>query len=245
MSLLERTGALVVPAEEFAEHCFSGRVVSLKLGQPAMLAHDDADGRLLMTKVWHRRELLTSDRVIPYHQRFRRALETLRALDVRVPSYRAHGHVLGGKARFVIYEPLPGLPLRACYDDVNIPDLAELVCSLHARGVYFRGLHLGNVILGADGTLGLIDVQDIRFLQGPLGWRRRERNLGILCAHPADLALMQEGLWSELVMAYCRSAGFSVADAARMRARVAAQIERRGARRTARRRRRRLVSALF
>ena len=241
MSLREGTGALAVSAAEFTEHCRSGRVVAVKFGQPAMLAHEDTAGTPLLTKIWHRRQLFTSDRVIPYHHRFRRALEALRALDVRVPRYRCHGHVVGGRARFVVYEPLPGLPLRSDYGAVRIPDLAELVSSLHARGVFFRGLHLGNVILGPDGSLGLIDVQDIRFFRRPLGRRRRERNIGILCAHPADVAFMQEGRWSELVIAYCRCAGFSVADAARMRGQVAAQIERRGARRAARRQRRRRV----
>lgn len=240
---LERTGRLAVTAAEFAEHCRRGRVLVAKFGRPALLAHTDAEGRMLMTKVWHRRELVSSDLVMPYYQRFRRALVRLSALDVPVPRYRAHGRVLGTGTRFVVYEPLVGRPLRDCYDAVDIPRLAEFVCALHARGVYFRGLHLGNVILGHDGGLGLIDVQDIRFRTRPLGRRRRERNLGILCSHPSDLGYMQKGHWSELVMAYCRCAGFSVTEAARMRARVHAQIERRGARRAAIRRRRGTTAA--
>jgi hypothetical protein len=138
----------------------------------------------------------------------------------------------------VIYEPLDGTPLRACYAAVDLGTLAAFVCDLHDRGVYFRGLHLGNVIRRADGGLGLIDVQDIRFFRRPLSRRRRERNLGILCSHPGDLAYMLDGHWSELVLEYCRAAGWSVARAARMRERVRLQIERRRARRAARRIRR-------
>jgi hypothetical protein len=241
MSPDEQRGALVVSAAEFDEHCRQSDVLVTKNGRPALLAHADAAGRPLMTKVWHRQGVFTSDLLVPYYQRFRRALETLSGLDVPVPRYRAHGRVAGARTRFVVYAPLPGVPLRWRYDAVNIDLLAEFVCGLHARGVYFRGLHLGNIILRPEGGLGLIDVQDIRFLGQPLGRRRRERNLGILCAHPGDLAYMLQGHWSELVMAYCRAAGWSVAGAARMRGRVEAQIERRRARRAARRIRRGLA----
>jgi len=51
------------------------------------------------------------------------------------------------------------------------------VIGLHDRGVYFRSLHLGNVILTPEGELGLIDFADLRIHPWPLGRYLRSRNM--------------------------------------------------------------------
>lgn len=230
----DHRGALILPAAELAAHCNRSHVLCSKNGAPVVLEHADADGRCLITKIWRRRHLWSSDLVWPYHDRFRRALAELERLDVPVPRYRAHGRVAGGDQSFVVYERLEGTPLRDLGGRFDLKAFAAFVARLHDLGVYFRGLHLGHVIQLSDGRFGLIDVQDIKFLKHPLSRRMRERSLGILCSHPDDLVYMN-GHWSELVMAYCRASNCSLAQAADMRERVRLQMERRGARRAARR----------
>ena len=39
---------------------------------------------------------------------------------------------------------------------------------LHEKGIYFRSMHLANVILTPDGTLGLIDISDMKTFHRPL-----------------------------------------------------------------------------
>lgn len=53
----------------------------------------------------------------------------------------------------------PGHPLP----DKVIADVGALIAALHDKGVYFRSLHPGNIILQPDGQLGLIDILDCRF----------------------------------------------------------------------------------
>jgi hypothetical protein len=231
-------GSTVLSAEAFAAHCATGDVLERKQGEVAVMVHRDAAGRAVVTKVWRRQRSWLVSLVRPYHRQFRRALQELPARGVRVPRYRAHGRVRGSDVRFVMYEWLEGEVLRARLREVDLGRLAAMVADLHARGVYFRGLHLGNVVQDTDGQLGLIDVQDVRLRRRPLSARMRARNLGILCAHPWDRAFLSPKRCSELVLAYCRAAGLGVADTARMRARVHAQIRRRGLRRAARRKRR-------
>ncbi|MFW6094189.1 MAG: hypothetical protein ACODAC_09465 [Pseudomonadota bacterium] len=236
VELGDRRGALTLSPRELEAHCREATVLVVKGGAPAVLAHRDSEGQPLITKIWRRRATWTSDLLRPYHGRFLRSLATLERLGVPTPRYRAHGRVPGAGARFVIYEALDGTPLRDLLGrGLDVDALARFVARLHEAGIYFRGLHLGNVIRLEDGRLGLIDVQDTRFFRRPLRWRFRERNLGILCSHPADLEYMRDGHWCDLVMAYCRAIGASVADAGRMRERVRAQIERREARRARRR----------
>jgi tRNA A-37 threonylcarbamoyl transferase component Bud32 len=82
------------------------------------------------------------------------------------------------------YQPLDGETLRALIkkstlSEKNIADLGAYVAKLHDKGIYFRSLHPGNVVLQPNGELGLIDILDCRFrwLNRPLNAWQRERNL--------------------------------------------------------------------
>jgi RIO-like serine/threonine protein kinase len=48
---------------------------------------------------------------------------------------------------------------------------------LHGAGIYFRSLHLGNIVVTPDNEMGLIDVADMRFLRAPLNAELARRNL--------------------------------------------------------------------
>lgn len=237
-SVADLRGALVLSSEAFADLCSAAEVLETKQGLPAVLAHRDGDGQPLVIKVWRRDRGFWATWVRRDHVRFRKALLALAARNVRVPRYRAHGRVQGSELRFVVYEWMAGEPLRARPEQVDLAALARLVADLHARGVYFRGLHLGNVIRDPDGRLGLIDLQDVRWRNRRLSVRQRARNLAILCAHPRDRAFMMPQRWSDLVLAYAEAAGLGVAGTAPLRERVRRQMARRTDRRAARRRRR-------
>jgi RIO-like serine/threonine protein kinase len=83
----------------------------------------------------------------------------------------------------VLYQPLPGETLRqiASKEGFNwqqsLPALVGLIRSLHASGIYFRSLHLGNIVVTPDNRMGLIDVADMRFLRRPLPKYLIRRNL--------------------------------------------------------------------
>lgn len=227
-------GAVELSEALFERHCRTSEVLEQSIdGRPRLLSHQDAGGVPLITKLWWPSGMLGRKSVRRAEQ-FRSRLDHLAARGIRVPVYRAHGRTAAG-VRFVVYERLDGSSLRDLEGAFDLGELAEFVVALHARGVYFRGLHLGNVIARDDGAFGVVDVQDVRLRRRPLGLRMRERNLGILCSHPQDRQYMDNGHWSELVMAYCRRAGMSVAEAAHMREMVAGQVSKRRARRLARR----------
>jgi RIO-like serine/threonine protein kinase len=89
-----------------------------------------------------------------------------------------------------------------------LPSFAAFIRSLHERGIYFRSLHLGNVLLLPDGDFGLIDFLDIRFRRPPLGKRLVRRNLAHLQGYLARNRI--EGFpWDALLEAYERAAAHS------------------------------------
>jgi hypothetical protein len=53
----------------------------------------------------------------------------------------------------------------------------RFVIDLHDKGVYFRSLHLGNVVCTPEGRLGLIDFSDLRIHPWALGRYLRARNM--------------------------------------------------------------------
>src|SRR5690554_3152138 len=65
--------------------------------------------------------------------------------------------------------------------DLEYPaDLRErffkFVDHIQDLGVYFRSIHLGNVVLTPEGELGLIDISDMKIFRRPLSKWQRKRN---------------------------------------------------------------------
>lgn len=141
------------------------------------------DGTFL--KLFRRKRLISSAAWYPYARRFadnalalrQRGIPCPRVIDVfRVPSI----------GRDVVhYHPLAGETLRRVVRGAMDEDEAaylrdafnRFVRRLHDRGIYFRSLHLGNVVMSPCGELGLIDISDVRVHRGPLSRFWRERNL--------------------------------------------------------------------
>ncbi|MFJ4154481.1 toluene tolerance protein [Pseudomonas sp. NPDC089752] len=139
------------------------------------------DGNFL--KVFRRKRLISSALLRPYSQRF--VDNAARLAQLGIPTLEVisqHKLDLPGRTA-VLYRPLPGRTLLQMSRDDDfswadyLPRLIALVRQLHRSGIYFRSLHLGNVVVTPDQRLGLIDVADMRFLRPPLSARMIRRNV--------------------------------------------------------------------
>lgn len=68
----------------------------------------------------------------------------------------------------VRYEGLEGDSIRQLLKrgeltGTRLEQLVLFIKQLHDKGIYFRGLHPGNILLTPDGRLGLIDILDCYF----------------------------------------------------------------------------------
>lgn len=140
------------------------------------------DGTFL--KIFRRRRWYTSGAFNPYSQRFARNSRQLVTQGFSAPPILdLYDYPDGAKA--VRYQPLPGQTLRqalqACKTkeerQVLVHRLGRYIAQLHEQGVYFRSLHLGNVLLMDDQAFGLIDLADMRILPSSLSPGLRQRNL--------------------------------------------------------------------
>jgi len=142
-------------------------------------------------KLFRIKARLSSALLYPYSVRFARNARRLRALGVRsvqveqvffCPSPARHG---------VIYPLLAGQALLTVDIDPALRRrLARFIARLHAQGIFFRSLHLGNILLMPDGEFALIDVADMRFLAKPLSTARRIRNFRHLLRVPEHRTIL-------------------------------------------------------
>ncbi|MDR1647066.1 MAG: hypothetical protein LBR88_03395 [Zoogloeaceae bacterium] len=146
-----------------------------------------ANGQFL--KLFHLRRHVWRARLFPPAERFARNAAALAARGFVVPEeietfWVDQKRGLSG----CCYRPLPGVTLETLLARTPetipplLPDLAGFIRELHEKGVYFRALHLGNILAlprtGSDlpQSFGLIDVLDLRLYARPLSAWRITRN---------------------------------------------------------------------
>ncbi|WP_291989670.1 toluene tolerance protein [Candidatus Accumulibacter sp. ACC007] len=142
-----------------------------------------ADGTIL--KLFRRKRLLSSAAWSPYAQRFADNAEALHRRHIAAPVIIAVWRIPSIGRDGVHYHPLAGKTLREMlregFDPAIEPGLkgafTDFVIRLHQAGVYFRSLHLGNVVYTPDQQFGLIDISDARIGRRSLSKQLRARNL--------------------------------------------------------------------
>lgn len=169
------------------------------------------DGALV--KIFRRKRWLSTALFYPYARRFvdnvgrlaERDILTVRILEIAYcPAVARH---------LVTYRPLPGTTLRHALKasppghPVLLGAFAALVADLHRKGVYFRSLHFGNVIVPPDGgRLGLIDVADLTIRSWPLSVRQRARNFTHMLRYREDHKALMDYGWARFLDGYLQAA---------------------------------------
>ncbi len=170
----------IVSAHELEKWLEDGRVLEKDGRGPKVVALED--GRFL--KIFHTRRHPLLARLQPAARRFSRNAEQLAGKGVGTPEVletfwlnRETG--LSG----CLYQPLPGISVEQLYRQEPqgigelLPELAGFIRHLHELGIYFRSLHLGNIIRMPDGRFGLIDILDLQCRHGALSAWQVKRNL--------------------------------------------------------------------
>lgn len=161
-----RSGAIVLEADSYGD-----KVLLL------------ADGTIV--KLFRRKRWLSSAAWYPYAKRFADNAASLHRLGILAPEILDVFRIPSIERDAVRYQPLPGRTLREMRReglDVGVEEalkeaFTRFIVRLHDSGVYFRSLHLGNVVYTPDHEFGLIDISDARIGDRPLRKYQRARNL--------------------------------------------------------------------
>ncbi|WP_341960367.1 toluene tolerance protein [Pseudomonas sp. RC10] len=158
------------------------------------------DGNFM--KLFRRKRLISSAAFFPYANRFAKNALTLRKRGIPCPDVLDTYRVADIARDVVHYQPLPGLTLRqliadpAHFQDATLlRTFGRFVAELHNQGIYFRSLHLGNVVMTPENELGLIDIADMKTLRRPLRKNLCLRNFQHMRRYKSDHAwlLQQDG----------------------------------------------------
>jgi tRNA A-37 threonylcarbamoyl transferase component Bud32 len=191
-----REGAQVLEADGFGD-----KVLRLRNGN--------------FLKLFRRKRLLTSAALFPYAQRFADNARALQQRAIPCPQVIAVYQLKSIQRDAVYYAPLEGQTLRQLFDSPERAaslraQLGEFVAQLHARGVYFRSLHLGNIVLTPDNTLGLIDIADLKCQRRALSLGKRLRNFQHMLRYSQDRQWLLGDNSSEFLQSYLSSSGLKM-----------------------------------
>lgn len=151
-----------------------------------------ADGSFL--KLFRRKRLISSATLVSHAKRFADNAAELKRRDILCPEIIATYRIRSIERTAVHYWPLPGSTLRQILAQESdeqaklCHDLGSLIAELHDKGVYFRSLHLGNVVQNEAGQIGLIDISDMTCGDTSLGRLKRARNFQHLFRYRQDVS---------------------------------------------------------
>ena len=143
------------------------------------------DGSVM--KLFRRKRFLTSNLILPYAVRFQRACDKLHSAGVRTVTVLRVARVPHIRRDVVVYEYLEGKSMRERMEQFLAGDanedakelwnkFNEFLKWLHDRGIFMRGMHLGNVVVDEQYQFGLVDVVDVFVRKKAICSFEREHN---------------------------------------------------------------------
>lgn len=194
----------IVTAQELESWLTSGKVLEKDARGPKVV--ELPDGNFL--KIFHTRRHPLLARLQPAAARFARNAQRLKQLGISAPQV-VELLWLDQRAGLsaCLYRPLPGHSIEQLYRQAPrqvtelLPSLAAFIRQLHQLGIYFRSLHLGNILLLPDGQYGLIDILDLQCKRRPLNTWLVQRNFQHL-RHYLSRSKLQAFPLEELIKHY-------------------------------------------
>lgn len=171
------------------------------------------DGQIL--KIFRIRNAYSLARWYSYARRFCKNAGRLHHLDVSTIHIKQLYHLETPGVTAVLYEPLQGDTLRQLLavrslTALEAHRLGEFFANLHQKGIHFRSLHLGNIVLSTQGEFGLIDIADMRIYPWPLWCNTRVRSFRHIQRYPSDIQALGSASWQQVLAAYFSAANISL-----------------------------------
>jgi tRNA A-37 threonylcarbamoyl transferase component Bud32 len=151
---------------------------------------ETSDGHII--KIFRQKRVVSSALIKPYASRFVKNAQVLKKLGIHTVDVVDMFYCPPIKRTLVKYRPIPGKTLRSVlHSSLHLDDVMEsfvrFFAELHNKGVFFRSIHLNNVIVSDDlNTLGLIDFADMKIASKGLSRPMRLRNFKHLARYKAD-----------------------------------------------------------
>ena len=171
-----------------------------------------ANGQYL--KLYRNKPLFSSALLGVPAERFARNAKHLISLGISAPAVIDILKIPDLSSNGLIYHPLAGENLRTRWSGISDPQrdtevqrFGQFLAQLHQLGVYFRSLHLGNVLMLPDESFGLIDLSDMHISGKPLAMHKRKRNVRHMLRYATDSQWLANAHKDSLLLGYAGGAG--------------------------------------
>ena len=170
-----------------------------------------------IVKLFRRKRLISSQIWIKYASRFEKNAQELKRRGFNTVDIESVFDVPEIGRQGVLYNILEGDTLRdwarvqdekAC--QTKFEKFGAFIAEMHRKGILFRSLHLGNVLVLPNGEFGIIDIADMSFrAKGSLSTEQRIRNFHHMDRDNRDRRYLAEQAGSKLIKSYIKEAKLS------------------------------------
>jgi hypothetical protein len=143
-----------------------------------------------IVKSFYRRKKISTTTFFPQALQFEASGLKLLKQNILAPVVKEVIYCKDIPVHMVIYDRLDGVDVRELCGSTGVGCLSQLpeyLAHLHDLGVYFRAIHLGNILLHGD-VISLVDISDLSVANSSLGIFKRARNLAHLFNSEDDKA---------------------------------------------------------
>lgn len=161
-------------------------------------------------KIFTSRSRFSKSWWLPYSNNFARNAMALQSLSIPTVEIRALYKLSDPGKTAVEYQPLPGNTLDKCIEPHEnryslSEQLGQFMAELHNKGIYFRAVHPGNILLDDQGRWGLIDIADLRCFKAPLSQSKGLRNFHHLLRRQRFIPCLKLLNSEKLFSSYCQN----------------------------------------
>ncbi len=174
---------------EFERFVQEGQVLLGTPERPGLLLTSKQE----IAKFFYRRKFISTSLFIPQAERFRSNSIKLKQIGITAPEVSELYFCPEIPVHIAVYQHLKGADFRELCsksDHRCIDKLPSYIAMLHERGVYFRAIHLGNVLQLEENELALVDITDLTFQSDQLTIFQRARNIAHLFNSLEDKLLL-------------------------------------------------------
>lgn len=176
-------------------------------------------------KLFRRRRKFSSQIWAPHAERFAQNARMLTQRGIPTITIEATFRLPHLDRQAVLYQALPGETLRDWLVEhpgpqavAMIEAFGQFVSKLHAKGIHFRSLHLGNVLVTTNDKLALIDIVDMGFRWfGPLFTAQRIRNIHHIARYKKDCELLASQGNEPFIKSYLEASSLKQGDGERIK----------------------------
>jgi len=201
--LIQRKAYSQMSKQEYSELIEKGDV--LERDHRGVKVVEVSNGKIF--KIFRLKRLFSSAYFFPYALKFKKNASELKKRGIETVEVDNILYCEEEQRHVLSYKKVLGLPIRSILEigkdnKTLLKKFIRYVSLLHSKGIYFRSLHFGNVIVKPNGDFVLIDISDMLFFNKKLTINHRVRNWHHVIKNKFEREMIDYYGWDDFINDY-------------------------------------------